>query len=133
MLSVNLLLLWVAIIEIIANGSSTGNDELDVAATDAHAILKTHGYGDLESIPSRVARIQGEIEKALESKNYDALPRLGQEMKRAEAGKPPFATEKKPRKKKVKCGNVDCDWKGGVAVIGSACPVDGYLVVAQEG
>lgn len=158
-----------ALVALIEAGAKTqGNSEYELgfrqACAAAETLLKTNGYEGLESIPTRVARIQGEIEKALETKNYDALPRLGQEMKRAEAGKPPLATEKKPRKKKVepatattdppaekkkrggkkgepdlpedgvpcKCGNVDCDWKG-IAVIGSACPVDGYLVVAQEG
>lgn len=127
----------------------------DVAWTEARnaadQVLKDNGYAGLESIPTRVARIQGEIEKALETKNYDALPKLGQEMKRAEAGKPPLTTEKKtrtPRKPKTLKPNTDslaepterktrkrrevvdgvkcnvCDWTG-VSTVGSACPVDG--------
>lgn len=65
---------------------------------EARKVLKACGYEDLESIPIRVARIEGQIEEALKTKNYDALPRLGQEMKRAEKGLPPLTVEKKPRK-----------------------------------
>lgn len=155
-----LALALVAVLEAIRRPSS--DESLLTNAVDAaQAILEANGYSKLESIPTRVARIQGEIEKALETKNYDALPRLGQEMKRAEAGKPPLTTEKKaraPRKPKtlkpdtdspaepterktrkrreavdgVMCKCNVCDWTG-VSTVGSACPVDGYLVVAQEG
>lgn len=157
-----LALALVAIIEVVPGGNldDPGIAERQAAIINAKKILKDAGYEGLESTPTRVKRIQAEIAKALADKNYDALAKLGQEMKRAEAGKPPLATEKKPRKKKVepttarpptepaerktrkrreavdgvmcKCGNVDCDW-AGISTVGSACPVDGYLVVAQEG
>lgn len=132
-----LALALVSLIETIADGSSTGNDELDVAATDAKAILKTHGYGELESIPARVARLEGEIEKALERKDYDALPKLGQEMKRAMAGKPPLEAEKEPRAipkaktdkaaPKTETVAVKCSYDGvcnytGEGIVGSPCP-----------
>ena len=79
-----------------------GINLLDIAITDAQAILKTHGYEDLESIPARTQRLKAEIDMALKSEDFDALTRLGQEMKRAKKGLPPLTTEKKPAEKKTR-------------------------------
>lgn len=82
--------------------SARSNEPLSESAAIAHGLLKTLGYGELESTQTRVARIEVDIAEALKSKDYDALPKLGQEMKRAQAGLPPLTTEKKARKPRTK-------------------------------
>lgn len=123
----------------------------------AQKVLDANGYSNLESVESRVIRIEADIAEAVRAQDGARLARLGAELDRAKSGKPPLATEKKPRKKKVEhttappaepterktrkrreavdgvmCKCNVCDWVG-VSTVGSACPVDGYLVVAQEG
>lgn len=68
-------------------------DDLHQALEDAKETLAAFGYGDLEAIPTRVARIEAELTKALEAADGKEISRLGQELQRAQAGKPPV----KPR------------------------------------
>lgn len=98
-----LALALVAVLE--ASGDETA---MDIAATDARAILKTHGYDNLESIPTRVKRIETEIGEALKAQDGAKLGQLGAALDRAKKGLPPLATEKKtpqslkPRKARKK-------------------------------
>jgi len=143
----------VAVIE--AAKELNGNDDrqinVRVACAKGQDLLNANSYGALQSIESRVIRIKAEIDTALEAEDFDALARLGKEMKRDKKGLPPLTTEKKPkaaltqkkpRKKKgnnpspeeevpCHCGFSECVWKG-VAVPGSACPVCSSGVVADE-
>lgn len=57
------------------------------ADTDADTLLTELGYGTLEGIPKRVARLEAELATALESKNYTRVSELGKELERAREGK----------------------------------------------
>lgn len=76
-----------------------GYSEMEASLTEAIRILGVNGYKDLESISSRVRRIEADIAEAVKSQDGAKLARLGAELDRAKAGKPPLATEKKPKKK----------------------------------
>lgn len=119
----------------------------------ARELLKANGYGDLESIPTRVAAITEQINAAVSSGDGKALALLGPALERAKKGLPPLATEKKPRTKKpttteagekkkrggkkgetpsllpegvpVQC--LSCPWEG-VGTPDSKCPECGHVV-----
>lgn len=132
-----------------------GYSEMEASLTEAIRILDANGYKDLESISSRVRRIEADIAEAVRYQNGAKLAKLGAELDRAKAGKPPLATEKKPKKKtdppaekkdrkkkddpalplgEVPCQCVypGCAWSG-IGVPDSACPVCSSAVVAVEG
>ena len=125
-------------------------DSIDNPVFNARAILKTHGYDDLESIPTRVKRIEAEIAEALTAQDGAKLAQLGAALDRAKKGLPPLPTEKKaraprkaktepasrkPRQKKLGEGVAtvcpSCKWTGN-EVPGSACP-DCGAALATEG
>lgn len=62
---------------------------------------RENGYGKLESIETRVTRIEAEITEAVKAQDGAKLAILGAALDRAKSGKPPLETEKKPRKKKT--------------------------------
>lgn len=139
-----------------ASGSGTKfMAELETATSEAREVLKANNYGGLETIAARVKRIEDEIEVALKARDGAKLAILGAALDRAKAGKPPLATEKKPKKKTdppaekkdrkkkddpalplgevpCQCAYPGCAWSG-VAVPDSACPVCSSAVVAVEG
>lgn len=114
-----------ALVEVIENygdlSQSAVCEALDNAITDAKSILETHGYKGLESIASRVAKLETAINAAVVARNGKEIARLGTELNRAQRGLPPIAkavpTVKKARKKREKANGLDADPKQPEAVL----------------
>lgn len=112
-----------ALVEVIELVST--DDELPEAVREsinsAKSILETHGYKGLESIASRVAKLETAINAAVVVRNGKEIARLGAELNRAQRGLSPIAKAvpavKKARKKKEKANGVDADPKQGEAVL----------------
>lgn len=101
-----------ALVEVIENYQTFeagSGDEMDNAITSAKSILDSHGYKGLESISSRVAKLETAINAAVVDRNGKEIARLGAELNRAQRGLPPIAKAKEPavkkRKKKGAPGN----------------------------
>lgn len=94
-----LALALIAVIESAKGLDGNGDRELAVrqAAAAGQELLKANGYADLESIPTRVKRIENEIAVAVAAQDGAKLAQLGAALDRAKKGLPPLATEKKPR------------------------------------
>jgi len=75
--------------------------DLETATNEAREVLKTNNYGELETIATRVKRIEADIAEAVRNQDGAKLAILGAALDRAKSGKPPLETEKKPRKKKA--------------------------------
>lgn len=69
--------------------------DLGVAIKSSIAVLDANGYADMESIPTRVKRIEAAIAEALKVQDGAKLAQLGAALDRAKAGKPPLTAEKK--------------------------------------
>lgn len=88
-----------------SRGAGEGKmQELDDAITDSKSILATHGYSGLESISSRVAKLETALHAAIEKRDGKEIARLGAELNRAQRGLSPIGkvapAVKKTRKKK---------------------------------
>lgn len=87
---------------------ATGKEALMLAVDAAIPILDANGYKNMESIPTRVKRIETEIGEALKAQDGAKLAQLGAALDRAKKGLPPLASEKKtpqapkPRKARKK-------------------------------
>lgn len=80
-------------------------EALDEAITNAKSILETHGFKGLESISSRVAKLETAINNAVIARDGKEIARLGAELNRAQRGLPPISKTvavKKPRKPREK-------------------------------
>ena len=56
---------------------------------DAIKLLVELGYSDLESIPTRVARLNDALKQAMDSGDGKLIAQLGEELDRAQRGLPP--------------------------------------------
>lgn len=82
---------------------------LETATGEAQKVLADNGYGELESIATRVAALDLQMQAAIDLKQYKDFAPLGAALERAKRGLPPLTvTEKKsksatvePRKPKV--------------------------------
>lgn len=133
---------------------SADDDSLTNAVDAAQTILEANGYAKLESIASRVNRIEGLIEQAYEKKEFAVIAPLAAELERAKKGLSPLAGKKKkaeptapkparasrksskgdapdPATVPVKCNYSICQWKGE-GVVGSPCPECEAPLVAVE-
>lgn len=107
-----LALALVAVIERVdlVNEAAGADDftQLHRSAGEARTVLSANGYENLESIPTRVKRIETEIGAALKAQDGAKLARLGAALDRAKKGLPPLVSEKKtpqspkPRKARKK-------------------------------
>ena len=79
---------------------SEGNDDHSDHIDPARLLLKELGYGDLISIPRRVAALNTQLKAATDATNWGEVARLGGELARAQAGLPPS----KPKVAKGKNG-----------------------------
>lgn len=68
------------------------------AVEDAMKVLADNGYGELESIASRVSAINDQIQAALSMGDGKALALLGPALERAKRGLPPIAKVEKKQK-----------------------------------
>lgn len=59
------------------------------AFEDANNLLSELGYGDLESIPKRVAALNAQLKSAVEAGDGATIAALGLELERANKGLPP--------------------------------------------
>lgn len=59
------------------------------AEQSALTTLNELGYGELESIPSRVAKLNEQLKIAVEAGDGNTIAELGKELARAKAGLPP--------------------------------------------
>lgn len=93
-------------VEKLAGDQLAGNTtiEFDQARVDlkhsfeeAHAVLTANGYGDLESIQSRVDALENQLKSAFSLRDGKAITRLGAELERARTGRPPIAQPKKAK------------------------------------
>lgn len=75
----------------------------------AWEVLKAHGYSGLESISSRVAKLETALHAAIEKRDGKEIARLGAELNRAQRGLSPIGkvvpAVKKPRKPREKKAN----------------------------
>lgn len=69
----------------------TNLEAVTEAEQSAMELLTEFGHGDVESIPRRVATVNDAITKAVAAGDGAELSRLGAELARAKAGKPPLA------------------------------------------
>lgn len=72
-------------------------EHVQEAVNDAVGVLSDLGYADLESIPTRVNRLNEQLKAALERADAGTISHLGEELLRAQLGKPPS----KPKGEKV--------------------------------
>lgn len=72
-------------------------DNRKLALEEAHKVLEANGYGDLESIQSRVAAINDQLNAAFSLRDGKAIVKLGVELERAKTGRPPVAQPKKAK------------------------------------
>lgn len=63
------------------------------AEADARAVLNELGYSALESIPKRVAALNDQLRAAVEAGDGKEISRLGLELERAKAGRPPLVAK----------------------------------------
>lgn len=82
----------------VISGTEGASSKFQSALDNAKKVLSDHGYEGLESISSRVSKLETEIAAAVKARDGKEIARLGAELNRAERGLPPITKAKAEKK-----------------------------------